>query len=128
LKKASEIIFSQTLEHSIIKDMQQKLLYAYELGNQANLPAELLLLYKLEAAGGLCPVCKKPWQKIIVKERFGEFYYFNPTCRCYPVCKNCGHSMHRAFVMGSQICGCGYNHADNQTEQIEKYGKKYTRR
>ena len=125
MKKASEIIdkhfndFKET-------NMQELIKIQYDRFNEAGLPPELLIMLRLEAKGGQCPTCKKEWQKIIVKNMFRQFYYFNPICRCYPICKQCERSMHRAFSMGTNKCTCEYDNSKKE-KQIKQYMKNYRR-
>jgi ssDNA-binding Zn-finger/Zn-ribbon topoisomerase 1 len=41
----------------------------------------------LERKGGPCPYCGVAFVQIDVDNRFGKFSYFQPGCRCFPVCK-----------------------------------------
>jgi len=96
------------------------------MANEAGMPPELLILMNLEKDGGLCPLCKKPWKKVVVKNRFADNYYFDPDCRCYPKCKNCGRSMHRAWSLGINTCGCGWDNTPKK-DSIESYKSQFKR-
>lgn len=102
------------------------------------LPMEYVRVLELEASGGPCPQCNKPWKRIEVRNRHGHFDYFNPVCRCYPRCPGitakarnrykdgepkpggptietvtyeCGASLHREVARGDEtpMCSCGWN-------------------
>ena len=42
----------------------------------------------MERFGGECmePRCRKPFEKVVVKNRFADFAWYRPACRCYHVC------------------------------------------
>lgn len=109
-----------------ITDMQAKIQYAYDLAMEANAPPELCILIKLSKDGGKCPICKQEWRHVVVNNRFGDFDYYDPVCRCYPRCKNCGHSMYKEWAIGSTKCYCGYENAPKK-DSIDKYGEVYKR-
>ena len=67
----------------------------------------LTTLVALEAYGGECPECGKLWKKIEVKNHYADFYYFDPTCKCFPRCGRCGTSLHREWVTQDKMpCTC----------------------
>lgn len=41
----------------------------------------------LERKGGPCPYCGVAFTKLDVDNKFGKFSYYQPSCRCFPVCK-----------------------------------------
>ena len=38
-------------------------------------------------SGGECLRCGVPWKAIKVKNEFAEFAYYQPACKCYPICR-----------------------------------------
>jgi hypothetical protein len=72
----------------------------------AGLPEELITVKGLEADGGKC-FCGREWRKVEVKNKYADFFYFEPTCRCFPRCVFCGRSLHREWVVsGGQVKEC----------------------
>lgn len=67
----------------------------------------------LERKGGPCPVCGVEFAKVVVDNKFGKFDYYQPACRCFPVCKTvqltngtvvgCGR-----FLITEKLAGIGY--------------------
>lgn len=103
---------------------------------EAGADLELVTLVELEAQGGNCPRCRKPWRKIevfvdartpqSVKEKaakfpvkivqLAEFEYYVPDCGCYTVCKrhfvpamdwNKRKGRWEPIKYGGAVMGCG---------------------
>lgn len=65
--------------------------------------------FKLESDLGKCPKCQKPWTPRIVDNIFVTFTYFEPDCRCYPVCPFCGKLLIRESEEKAEYCSnCKY--------------------
>jgi len=47
-----------------------------------------------ETAGGKCPSCGAAWEKVEVENRYAEYEYYQPSCRCFGNCDKCGKSLH----------------------------------
>jgi hypothetical protein len=67
----------------------------------------------LERKGGPCPYCGVAFARIEVDNKFGKFSYYQPACRCFPVCKHvqlphgtvegCGR-----FLITEKLAGINY--------------------
>jgi len=66
----------------------------YERVRSAGANKLILDLMVNEMTGGKCPHCGKPWKKIVVKNQFADYEYFDPNCECYQRCDSCGMSLH----------------------------------
>ncbi len=40
--------------------------------------------------GGKCGTCGAEFERVEVDNLFAKFYYYRPSCNCYPVCQWCG--------------------------------------
>ena len=60
--------------------------------------AETGNMMQQELTGGKCPMCGQPWRKVETRNLFGEFTFYDPGCKCFPRCPECGKSFHR-FAM-----------------------------
>lgn len=96
-----------------IEDMQTLLKKQIGIANEMNFPAEFIVLLHLESDGGKCPRCGQDWKKIVAKNEYASFHYYDPACGCYGRCKpivdgtkvrGCGNSLHREKAMGIEGC------------------------
>lgn len=73
--------------------------------------SELVYLMAMEVEGGECPNCGRPWAMVHVTNKFAEYIYYKPSCKCYPVCPRCKTSMHREMVTGvhPRCLTCAYD-------------------
>lgn len=55
----------------------------------------------LEAKGGPCESCGRPWKKIEVNHQYADYLYYAPDCDCFPRCPSCGDSWHRIADPGT---------------------------
>jgi len=60
------------------------LCYAAAHGEMAILQA-----LDLERNGGECPVCRMQWRKVVLKNAFADFTYYQPACKCFHECDRC---------------------------------------
>ena len=84
-----------------------------------------------EMGGGPCPMCGVPWQRVEVRNRWGEFAYYDPACTCFPRCPRCGVSFHR-FAMPrtgpeKYVCkSCGWRYEQRWGLICRKCGFGYS--
>jgi hypothetical protein len=69
-------------------------------------PASELKLNQLQAEGGNCPRCSKPWVKKHVTHRLAEFDLWDAGCHCYPRCPYCGRIL--MVEVDEGLDGCVY--------------------
>jgi hypothetical protein len=96
--------------------------------NPDALPRALVMQFELEAFGGICPKCGTPWIHRKVKNELVSFEYWQPSCRCYPVCCNCGNYLLYEIESGIMYCtNCKYMPICDQivekTKKSSKTGK-----
>jgi hypothetical protein len=73
------------------------------------LPQALVTQFELEAFGGNCPKCGTAWVPRKVENELTSFEYWQPACRCYPVCWNCGNYLLYEIESGIMYCtNCQY--------------------
>ena len=58
--------------------------------NGEHTPDTEVRLCELQARGGDCLRCGKPWKVLHVKNAFAEYDIYQAMCHCYPVCPWCG--------------------------------------
>ena len=100
-------------------EMNKRWRHSYDAAKSISAPKEHLELIKMEATGGDCPRCGKPWKEIRVNNMFGEFVYYDPDCKCFGRCQHidygggaCRASWHReesAGITVSQCPSCGWD-------------------
>jgi hypothetical protein len=103
-----------------VKDMQGIILTQKKQEQDRGLISNRLAdLMELAANGGDCPKCKTEWELVQVENRYADFHYFDPTCKCYPRCPRCDVSLFREFEQSGfgMVCGCGWgkDKAEDQT-------------
>ena len=123
MKKASEILKGHVFTAGRFAAYQCKIREAHEA---AEAPVLMLQFIELETIGGNCPRCKKAWKKVEVKSECADFTYYEPDCKCYPKCPNCGTSFHREWAMGSRDFGtctaCNWTSHPTYGRKCEKCG------
>jgi len=74
----------------------------------------------LERKGGPCPYCGVEFARVDIDNKFGQFSYYQPACRCFPVCRsveirdrNNGKYVGRVegcgrFLITEKLAGVGY--------------------
>ncbi len=67
---------------------------------ERGVPANVVAVLMVEARGGDCPRCGQPWVAKTTKNRFAEFVWYDPACRCYYRCPACHRSLHELEEAG----------------------------
>ena len=93
---------------------------------------EEALLVEQDFDGGTCKQCGAPYKEVRVQNKFVEFSYWEPSCRCFPVCPICGRSLHYEGTFGPFFCrNCGpfpCFSVSEKTEWNESTGKREKKR
>ncbi len=58
--------------------------------------------------GGDCVLCGVAWLPVEVKNRFAEYRYYRPNCKCFPICWQCGTQ-----IIEERIINPGIKHCPN---------------
>ena len=88
----------------------------------------------LERKGGPCPLCGVQFVRIEVDNKFGKFGYFQPACRCFPVCRHvqvphgstegCGRFLITEKLSGIDYCTSCYKDPPGTKSKPAKVHKR----
>lgn len=81
-------MISELLPDKVITD--EDVLDQLVKASSRDIPTEIIAAWQLEAKGGVCLLCQKPYIPVMVKNRFADFTYYTPDCRCYKRCTLAG--------------------------------------
>lgn len=79
MKKVGELMDRLFIDDALVEKGYQRCLEGHEL---------VARVATLERRGGPCPVCGVPFNLVIVDNKFGQFDYYQPSCRCYKRCES----------------------------------------
>jgi len=91
----------------------------------------------LERHGGPCPLCGTQFARIDVDNTFGKFGYYQPACRCFPVCKKvqlphgtvegCGRFLITEKLAGIDYCTSCYSQPPGtKSKPIKMHKRAYS--
>jgi hypothetical protein len=82
---------------------------------------ESAMLMDIEVLGGECPVCKKPFKRVDVQNKWVSYTYYIPACSCFPQCPLCSRLMHHEVMSTSKYCThCGPIRCFEKTETTQR--------
>ena len=98
------------------------------------IPLELVTQIEMESFGGPCPKCGKEWAKRYIDNIYVKFEYWQPACRCYPICFNCGNYLLYEIEAGKKFCqnchimpSCSQWTSGDTTDKMGQKGSKRKR-